>query len=340
MLPVANGATDRLADPRRPPGDLRRRRATSSSGSARSARRSWSARTRRCAPRARAPPRPRTESPRPGVTGEPEPLTALSGGTEISAESGGEGVPVALLHGLTATRRYVVMGSRALQRSGHRVLAYDARAHGRSAPAAEGDYGYAAARRRPRRGARRRGDRAGGARRRLDGRPHRGPLRAACSRSGWRAWCSSRRPSTRPAPAARPSSPAWDALAPGAARGRGRGVRRRRTRWRASPPALRETIQTVLRQRLVRARRTRTRSPTRSKRCRARGRSSSCSGPRRDRGARRRSSASRDGRRPRAPAGGRRALGALDPAGAPARRGARRTRHARRSPGRAGSCRG
>jgi pimeloyl-ACP methyl ester carboxylesterase len=47
-----------------------------------------------------------------------------------------------LLHGLTATRRYVVMGSRALPRSGHRVLAYDARGHGVSAPASDGDYGY------------------------------------------------------------------------------------------------------------------------------------------------------------------------------------------------------
>jgi pimeloyl-ACP methyl ester carboxylesterase len=48
-----------------------------------------------------------------------------------------------LLHGLTATRRYVVMGSRALERSGHRVIAYDARGHGRSSPAAERDaYGY------------------------------------------------------------------------------------------------------------------------------------------------------------------------------------------------------
>jgi len=51
-------------------------------------------------------------------------------------------VPVVLLHGLTATRRYVVMGSRRLERSGHRVLAYDARGHGRSAPAADGDYSY------------------------------------------------------------------------------------------------------------------------------------------------------------------------------------------------------
>jgi pimeloyl-ACP methyl ester carboxylesterase len=48
-----------------------------------------------------------------------------------------------LLHGLTATRRYVVMGSRTLERSGHRVLAYDARGHGSSGPARDGDYGYA-----------------------------------------------------------------------------------------------------------------------------------------------------------------------------------------------------
>ena len=47
----------------------------------------------------------------------------------------GEGRPVVLLHGLTATHRYVVMGSRLLQRTGHSVMAYDARAHGRSDPA-------------------------------------------------------------------------------------------------------------------------------------------------------------------------------------------------------------
>jgi pimeloyl-ACP methyl ester carboxylesterase len=56
----------------------------------------------------------------------------------------GSGTPVVLLHGLTATRRYVVMGSSVLQRAGHRVLAYDARAHGTSDPAADPeDYGYA-----------------------------------------------------------------------------------------------------------------------------------------------------------------------------------------------------
>jgi pimeloyl-ACP methyl ester carboxylesterase len=53
-------------------------------------------------------------------------------GVAIRGEESGDGTPVVLLHGLTATRRYVVMGSTALQRSGHRVIAYDARAHGRS----------------------------------------------------------------------------------------------------------------------------------------------------------------------------------------------------------------
>jgi pimeloyl-ACP methyl ester carboxylesterase len=64
-----------------------------------------------------------------------------SGPTRISAVQDGEGAPVVLLHGLTATRRYVVMGSRALERSGHRVIAYDARGHGRSGPADRRD-GY------------------------------------------------------------------------------------------------------------------------------------------------------------------------------------------------------
>jgi pimeloyl-ACP methyl ester carboxylesterase len=71
-----------------------------------------------------------------------EPLSLRADGTELSGEISGKGTPVVLLHGLTATRRYVVMGSRTLQRSGHRVIAYDARGHGRSGPAAEGDYGY------------------------------------------------------------------------------------------------------------------------------------------------------------------------------------------------------
>lgn len=56
------------------------------------------------------------------------------------SDSGGEGPTVVLLHGLTATRRYVVMGSKALERSGHRVIAYDARGHGESDPAQPYDY--------------------------------------------------------------------------------------------------------------------------------------------------------------------------------------------------------
>src|SRR5947209_9168934 len=64
-------------------------------------------------------------------------------GVELAGDESGEGIPVVLLHGLTATRRYVVMGSRALERSGHRVIAYDARGHGRSSPAPAPDaYGY------------------------------------------------------------------------------------------------------------------------------------------------------------------------------------------------------
>jgi pimeloyl-ACP methyl ester carboxylesterase len=66
-----------------------------------------------------------------------------SHGVTLAGAEAGEGIPVVLLHGLTATRRYVVMGSRALERSGHRVVAYDARGHGASAPAPDPDaYDY------------------------------------------------------------------------------------------------------------------------------------------------------------------------------------------------------
>jgi pimeloyl-ACP methyl ester carboxylesterase len=61
----------------------------------------------------------------------------------VSDDGEGDGPAIVLLHGLSATRRYVVMGSTALQRGGHRVVAYDARGHGRSTPASEPDaYGY------------------------------------------------------------------------------------------------------------------------------------------------------------------------------------------------------
>jgi pimeloyl-ACP methyl ester carboxylesterase len=69
-------------------------------------------------------------------------LSVRSGGVALSGEESGEGPAVVLLHGLTATRRYVVMGSRALERAGHRVIAYDARGHGHSDPARDRAYGY------------------------------------------------------------------------------------------------------------------------------------------------------------------------------------------------------
>ncbi len=69
-------------------------------------------------------------------------LTVRSGEVLLAGEQSGEGPAVLLLHGLSATRRYVVMGSRTLERSGHRVIAYDARGHGRSGPAPGRAYGY------------------------------------------------------------------------------------------------------------------------------------------------------------------------------------------------------
>lgn len=59
----------------------------------------------------------------------------------LAVEEAGEGTPVVLLHGLTATRRYVVMGSKLLARARHRVIAYDARGHGDSEPGVAYDYG-------------------------------------------------------------------------------------------------------------------------------------------------------------------------------------------------------
>lgn len=67
----------------------------------------------------------------------------VGGGPTIHGERDGEGPPIVLCHGITASRRYVVHGSRALERAGYTVLSYDARAHGDSEPAPEGEgYGY------------------------------------------------------------------------------------------------------------------------------------------------------------------------------------------------------
>lgn len=68
---------------------------------------------------------------------------ATDDGVLLSGEEAGSGAPIVLLHGLTATRRYVVMGSRVLERAGLRVVSYDARGHGHSAPAPDPNaYGY------------------------------------------------------------------------------------------------------------------------------------------------------------------------------------------------------
>jgi pimeloyl-ACP methyl ester carboxylesterase len=57
------------------------------------------------------------------------------GGTlTLRGEQAGEGPPVVLLHGLSASRRYVVQGSRHLVKRGYRLIAYDVRGHGASDP--------------------------------------------------------------------------------------------------------------------------------------------------------------------------------------------------------------
>jgi pimeloyl-ACP methyl ester carboxylesterase len=58
----------------------------------------------------------------------------------LHGEQAGEGPPVVLLHGLSATRRNVVQGSRHLIKRGYRLIAYDARGHGASSPAGSYDY--------------------------------------------------------------------------------------------------------------------------------------------------------------------------------------------------------
>src|SRR4051794_27277020 len=73
----------------------------------------------------------------------PEPFEVQRDGVTIAGETAGTGPDVVLLHGLTATRRYVVMGSKALPRAGYRVTTFDARGHGKSSPAsAPEEYEY------------------------------------------------------------------------------------------------------------------------------------------------------------------------------------------------------
>jgi pimeloyl-ACP methyl ester carboxylesterase len=72
----------------------------------------------------------------------PEEFVVTAGDRTVSGESLGEGsTAVVLLHGLTATRRYVVHGSKLLPRRGALAVAFDARGHGRSDPPGNGQ-GY------------------------------------------------------------------------------------------------------------------------------------------------------------------------------------------------------
>jgi pimeloyl-ACP methyl ester carboxylesterase len=67
----------------------------------------------------------------------PEPFEVDSSGVRIAGETIGEGPDIVLMHGLTATRRYTVMGSKSLPRAGYRLTTFDARGHGESSPARE-----------------------------------------------------------------------------------------------------------------------------------------------------------------------------------------------------------
>ena len=74
---------------------------------------------------------------------EPRTFEVVSNGVRLAGEEVGEGPPIVLLHGITATRRYVLHGSLTLARRGYRLISYDARGHGESSPAPDGEgYGY------------------------------------------------------------------------------------------------------------------------------------------------------------------------------------------------------
>jgi pimeloyl-ACP methyl ester carboxylesterase len=70
----------------------------------------------------------------------PTPFQIEREGVTLAGETIGEGPPIVLLHGLSATRRNVLQGSRHLVKRGYRLIAYDARGHGASSPAPAYDY--------------------------------------------------------------------------------------------------------------------------------------------------------------------------------------------------------
>jgi pimeloyl-ACP methyl ester carboxylesterase len=71
------------------------------------------------------------------MTAEPAPrqFQVRAGGVTLAGEELGDGPAIVLLHGLTATRWYVVLGSKLLARRGFRMVSYDARGHGQSSRA-------------------------------------------------------------------------------------------------------------------------------------------------------------------------------------------------------------
>ncbi len=72
------------------------------------------------------------------------PFTVERDGQTLAAEAIGEGPAVVLLHGITASRRYVVHGSKLIGRRDLRAIAFDARGHGDSSPAEDrAGYTYA-----------------------------------------------------------------------------------------------------------------------------------------------------------------------------------------------------
>jgi pimeloyl-ACP methyl ester carboxylesterase len=72
-------------------------------------------------------------------------FTVERGGQTLAAEAIGNGPAIVLLHAITASRRYVVHGSKLIGRRDLTAIAFDARGHGESSPAADGaGYTYAA----------------------------------------------------------------------------------------------------------------------------------------------------------------------------------------------------
>jgi pimeloyl-ACP methyl ester carboxylesterase len=71
---------------------------------------------------------------------EPTAFEVRREGVTLRGETLGDGPPIVLLHGLSATRRNVVQGSSHLAKRGYRLIAYDARGHGASSGASS--YAY------------------------------------------------------------------------------------------------------------------------------------------------------------------------------------------------------